>query len=67
MTAVDEYLPAAEVAAEIRVSPGTLRSWRALNKGPRSFKVGRKLMYLRSELDAWKAEQQQATSRGGAA
>jgi predicted DNA-binding transcriptional regulator AlpA len=38
----------------------TLRNWRYLRKGPRSFKLGRSVRYLESDVLAWVEEQQQA-------
>lgn len=49
------------------ISTGTLRYWRHRNEGPESFKLGRRVVYRRSAVDAWIAAQQLATTRGGAA
>jgi hypothetical protein len=40
-TAEDQLLTIAEVAAIVRVPVATLRYWRHLGTGPRSFRVGR--------------------------
>jgi predicted DNA-binding transcriptional regulator AlpA len=55
------------VSAETGIHQGTLRHWRAANdgRGPESFTLGRKVMYRRSEVERWIAEQVQATRRGG--
>ena len=42
-----------EAAAYIGVSPATLRSWRCRERGPRFIKVGRRVGYLRKDLDAY--------------
>ncbi|MBA3250758.1 MAG: helix-turn-helix domain-containing protein [Geodermatophilaceae bacterium] len=42
-----------EVAACIRVPAATLRYWRHCGTGPRSFKVGRRVMYRRADVEAW--------------
>ena len=43
---------------------GTLRYWRATRQGPPWFRVGdRRIGYLRSDVEAWLAEQYK-TSRG---
>ncbi|MCX2934721.1 helix-turn-helix domain-containing protein [Mycobacterium sp. CVI_P3] len=37
-----------------RVSPDTLRYWRHTGTaGPPSFKLGRRVLYRRSDVDAW--------------
>lgn len=62
----DDLLTVDELAEELRVPAGTFRSWRAQRKGPKSFKIGRRVVYRRSEVEAWLAAQEQATARGGA-
>ena len=42
-----------EAADYIGVSPATLRSWRCRERGPRFIKVGRRVGYLRKDLDAY--------------
>jgi hypothetical protein len=37
----------------LRVPVATLRWWRHKGIGPRSFKLGRHVLYERSDLDAW--------------
>ncbi|QZH68891.1 helix-turn-helix domain-containing protein [Mycolicibacterium farcinogenes] len=44
---------------------GTLRYFRSTNQGPASFALGRRVVYRRSEVDRWIAEQEKATRRGG--
>ena len=44
-------------AAFLRVPEGTLRYWRHLGAGPRSFKVGRHVRYWRADLVLWLTEQ----------
>lgn len=48
-----EYLTTAEVAKLIRTSPETVRYWRHAGKGPRSFKVGRRVLYATADVRAW--------------
>ncbi|MGH3737201.1 MAG: helix-turn-helix transcriptional regulator [Micromonosporaceae bacterium] len=45
----------AEVAELCRTSPETVRYWRHIGKGPKSFKVGRKVLYVAGEVRAWLA------------
>jgi len=39
------------------VSKGTLRNWRWRKYGPAYLKVGRKIEYLQSDIDAWRLAQ----------
>ena len=59
------YLTTAEVAEMCRTSPETVRYWRYIGKGPRSFKLGRKVLYESADVDAWLTRQYEGT--GGAA
>jgi excisionase family DNA binding protein len=42
-----------EAAAVLRTPKATLRYWRHLRTGPRSFKIGRRVLYRASELHEW--------------
>ena len=42
-----------EVAELLRTTPETVRYWRHVGKGPRSFKVGRRVLYAESDVAAW--------------
>ena len=56
-----------EVSEEIRVPEATLRWWRHMGKGPRSFLLGAKrVVYKRADVDAWVEEQYQAGARESA-
>jgi DNA-binding transcriptional MerR regulator len=47
----------AEVAEATRVAPGTLRYWRHIGgRGPRSFKPGRRVVYMEADVIAWLEE-----------
>jgi DNA-binding transcriptional MerR regulator len=48
------------------ISEATLRYWRYSGNGPRSYRLGRHTFYDVADLDAWVAEQKQATAVGGA-
>lgn len=60
----DKLHTLAEVADLLRVPPATLRYWRHLGSGPRSFRVGRHVRYYRTDVEAWLRAQHDA---GGAA
>lgn len=52
-----ELLTVAEVAAMTRLAVGTLRYWRhAGSGGPPSFKLGRRVMYRKTDIEAWLKE-----------
>lgn len=48
-----EMLTLQEACRFLRVPEGTLRYWRHLGSGPRSFKVGRHVRYWRNDLILW--------------
>ncbi|WP_290715652.1 helix-turn-helix transcriptional regulator [Gordonia sp. UBA7599] len=49
----------AEVAELLRTSPETVRYWRHIGSGPRSFKVGRRVLYDSNDVTTWLAEQKE--------
>ncbi|MEN4476856.1 helix-turn-helix domain-containing protein [Mycolicibacterium cosmeticum] len=60
-----DILDTGQVSGLTGVPVGTLRYWRCTNQGPASFTLGRRVVYRRSEVESWIAEQEQATRRGG--
>jgi excisionase family DNA binding protein len=48
-----EYLTTAEVAHLLRTSPESVRYWRHIGKGPASFRVGRKVLYDRRDVETF--------------
>jgi excisionase family DNA binding protein len=58
----NEYLTTQEVADLLRTSAETVRYWRHIGRGPKSFKVGRRVLYAREDLNAFIAEARGATS-----
>ena len=53
----DELLTIAEVADVVRVPVATLRYWRHLGTGPRSFRIGRSVRYWHTDVLHWLEEQ----------
>lgn len=51
-------LTLAEVAAMLRTPAATLRYWRHLGTGPRSFRVGRGVRYWQHDVLAWLQDQE---------
>jgi excisionase family DNA binding protein len=53
---VNEYMTTAEVADLLRVPAETVRYWRYVGKGPKSFRVGgRRVLYAREDVEAFVA------------
>ena len=48
-----DLLTTAEVAKLCRISPETVRYWRFIGEGPPSAKVGRRVLYRRTDVLAW--------------
>ena len=48
-----EYLTTEEVATKLRTMPETVRYWRHVGKGPKSFKVGRRVLYAVEDVEAF--------------
>lgn len=46
-----------EVSEYMRVPEGTLRRWRATGQGPKSFTVGRRVLFKESDVDSWIEQQ----------
>jgi excisionase family DNA binding protein len=48
-----ELLTINEAAEILRAPVATLRYWRHLGTGPRSFRPGRRVLYRRADVHAW--------------
>jgi excisionase family DNA binding protein len=59
-----ELLTIAEAAELLRAPVATLRYWRHLGTGPRSFRLGRRVLYRREDLQAWIAQQRAEAAAG---
>jgi hypothetical protein len=51
------YLTTHELALRLRTSPETIRYWRHIGRGPRSWKPGRRVLYAEADVLAWEQEQ----------
>jgi hypothetical protein len=58
----NENLLEEEAAALMRQNQRTLRYWRAQGIGPRWAKLGRRIVYRRSDVQAWIDEQFEANA-----
>lgn len=65
--AESEHMTTEEVAAFVRSPTETVRYWRHVGKGPRSFKVGRRVLYRRADVLAWLDERYAADQPSPAA
>lgn len=63
---MDELWPIAETSTRTKIPVATLRDWRARGRGPRSFRLGGKIMYKASDVMRW-IDEQYAASGGDAA
>ena len=63
----DELLTISEVAAIVRAPIATLRYWRHLGNCPRSFHLGRRVIYPLGDVRAWIDAQADASDAGAAA
>lgn len=60
MNAPDDLLTTAEVALIVRAPISTLRHWRYIGTGPKSFRPGRRVVYRRGDVTAWLLEREAA-------
>ena len=49
----NKYLTTEEVAELCRTSPETVRYWKHVGKGPKSFKLGRRVLYAADDVEAF--------------
>jgi DNA-binding transcriptional MerR regulator len=50
---MSRYMTTPETAARTRTPAETLRYWRYIGKGPKSFKVGRRVLYAEEDVEQW--------------
>jgi excisionase family DNA binding protein len=58
-----ELLTLPEAAELLRAPVATLRYWRHLGSGPHSFRLGRRVLYRRDDVQAWVDAQRNSGSR----
>jgi predicted DNA-binding transcriptional regulator AlpA len=59
-----EYLNSSELEALTGTRASTWRYWAHIGSGPPSFKLGKRRVWRKSEVLAWIAEQEAATTGG---
>lgn len=50
---MSDYCTTDDFAQLARTSPGTVRYWRSLGKGPVGVRVGRRVLYRRADVLRW--------------
>ena len=60
---IPDMVTTKELAELIGVPVATLNNWRSIGRGPRSFRLGRAVRYLVTDVAAWIERQQQADDR----
>lgn len=63
----DEFWQAKDCSRETGIPEGTWRYFAHIGSGPANFKLGKRRVWRKSAVLAWIAEQEAATTRGGAA
>ena len=53
MTKRNDLMTTTEAAEYVGLSPRTLERYRVTGEGPKFLKVGRRVLYRRSDLDGW--------------
>jgi excisionase family DNA binding protein len=64
---LSELLTVDQLAESLNTSISTVRYWRTIGYGPRSARIGRRVLYRRADVDAWLDEQFAVVGEGGAA
>lgn len=54
---MEPILTSEELAARWRMHPGSLSNWRQQGKGPKFLKIGSRVFYRVSDVEAYEAEQ----------
>lgn len=57
-----DLLTITEAAELLRAPVATLRYWRHLGTGPTGFRLGRRVLYRRADLERWVSDRQAAAS-----
>lgn len=61
LTASD-FLTNEDIAQLVRVPVSTVRYWKHMGEGPRSMKVGRRVLHRREDVEVWLASKYEGTS-----
>jgi hypothetical protein len=61
-SALPRLLTLDETATYLRTPVATLRYWRHLGIGPQGFRIGRRVMFRREDVEGWLSERLEAES-----
>jgi DNA-binding transcriptional MerR regulator len=50
---MSEMLSIEQLAEKLKTSVNTVRYWRTIGYGPKSARIGRRVMYRRADVEAW--------------
>lgn len=56
MATSHRFITTTELAEMLRVPPETVRYWRHMGKGPKSFKIGRQVLYAVEDVEDFIAQ-----------
>lgn len=62
---IEQLMDIPQLSELFRIPESTFRSWRHYGRGPKSFRLGRRVVYKRSDVEAWLKRQQDETGKGG--
>jgi excisionase family DNA binding protein len=62
---MSNYMTTVEVAEALRAPVETVRYWRHVGKGPKSFKLGRRVLYALEDVEAFIAEARNGGTAAG--
>jgi DNA-binding transcriptional MerR regulator len=60
MGAIPRYMTTQEVAEALRTPAESVRFWRSTGKGPKSRRIGRRVLYDEADVISWLKEQETA-------
>lgn len=61
---MSEFMTTDEVADLLRTPAQSVRYWRHIGKGPKSFKIGRRVLYAREDVEQFLADAKAAAGIG---
>lgn len=65
MSTTTEIVRVPQVEREYGIPAATLRWYRHVGRGPKSFKIGRRIAYRREDVEAWIQGEMDRTAVGG--
>jgi len=56
----EQLMSTVQVAELLQIPVGTLHNWRYRRQGPKGFRVGRHIRFLKSDVESWLASQRES-------